>query len=337
MTGLRPGAVWFLILGVREAEPGMAEPVPPRPDVAVAQQLVPTGEAGHVCTSCGQPLSRMRRWMGKHLCERCEDAQETKAREKAEADRVARDRARSSYQALLQQVASGVPPGPLLDQLRQTAPQTGLAEKDLEKMNADAAQQRMSEVIADDLLTPEEEQGFDALLEGLGLSMAEVTEHHPGLAGRFLVAMANSGRLPTVEGSRLMTKRGEVVHLEQAASLMKEVSLRQFVGGYSGWSFPIGKSGIRYRVGSARGHSEVVGTQLQVADAGTLVISSQRAVFIGGKSTMEMPYAKLVGVQVFTDGIRFNLSNRKAAPLFKLPSGDVVASFIHDAMQKTSE
>lgn len=78
----------------------------------------------------------------------------------------------------------------------------------------------------------------------------------------------------------------------------------------------------------------MVGSQLQVADQGTLVVSSQRALFIGNKSTIEMPHAKLVGVQVFTDGIRFNLSNRQRAPLFKLPSGDVVAAFVHTAMQE---
>ena len=277
----------------------------------------------------------MRRWLGKDLCEACEKAQQTHDREVAQEERAARDQARTRYEELLGQVAQGAPAAPLLDELRQTAPRTGLQEKELEKMNAGAVQRRLTGALADEVLTPEEEQGIDALLAGLGLSWGEVTEHHPELGNRYLVAMANDGRLPVVQDSRLMCKRGEVVHLEQPASLMKEVAVRQYVGGYSGWSFPIGKTGIRYRVGGVRGHSEVVGSQLQVADQGTLVVNSQRAVFIGNKSTIEMPYAKLVGVQVFTDGIRFNLSNRQRAPLFKLPSGDVVAAFIHTAMQQT--
>jgi hypothetical protein len=203
-------------------------------------------------------------------------------------------------------------------------------------MNANAVERRLGQAIADEVVTPEEEEGIDTLLNGLGLAWGDVTAHHPEFGAQFLIGMANAGRLPTVLDSRLMTKRGEVVHLEQPAALMKEVVRRQYVGGYSGFSFPIGKTGIRYRVGGVRGHSEVVGTELQVADQGTIVISSQRAVFIGNKSTMDMPYAKLVGVQVFTDGIRFNLSNRQRAPLFKLPSGDVVAAFINTAMQKSS-
>jgi hypothetical protein len=312
------------------AEKEATAALPSRPDLPVGQTA---GKAAHVCANCGEPLPRIRRWMGKDLCERCEDARRQHDREAAQAERVSHDQARERYRQLLEQVAQGAPAAPLVDQLRQTAPRTGLDEKDLERMNADAAQRRLQAAVADDRLTPDEEQGFDGVLQGLGLSWGEVTEHHPELSSRYLVAMANDGRLPMVADSRLMSKRGEVVHLEQPASLMKEVSVRQYVGGYSGWSFPIGKTGIRYRVGGVRGHSEVVGTQLQVADAGTLVISSVRAVFIGGKSTIEMPYAKLVGVQVFTDGIRFNLSNRQKAPLFKLPSGDVVAAFIHIAMQ----
>ena len=79
---------------------------------------------------------------------------------------------------------------------------------------------------------------------------------------------------------------------------------------YSGFSFPIGKTGIRYRVGGARGHSVVVGQRLQVDDTGTLSISSKRAVFIGNRKTIEMPYSKLVNLSVYTDGVQFHLSNR---------------------------
>lgn len=277
----------------------------------------------------------MRRWMGKDLCEQCEKAKETRDREAAQQQRAAREASLQAYRATLEQVAQGSPAAPLLDELHRTAPGTGLAEKDLQKMNSDAVERRLSGVIADEVVTTEEEQGIAELLTGLGLAWGDVVAHHPQLGNQFLIGMANAGRLPAIEDSQLMTKRGEVVHLEQPAALMKEVVRRQYVGGYSGFSFPIGKTGIRYRVGGVRGHSEVVGTELQVADQGTLVISSLRAVFIGNKSTMDMPYAKLVGVQVFTDGIRFNLSNRQRAPLFKLPSGDVVAAFINTAMQST--
>jgi hypothetical protein len=47
---------------------------------------------------------------------------------------------------------------------------------------------------------------------------------------RLVVAKVNDGRLDAVESPRLMTKKGEVVHLETEAALMKEVVLREWRG-----------------------------------------------------------------------------------------------------------
>jgi hypothetical protein len=117
---------------------------------------------------------------------------------------------------------------------------------------------------------------------------------------------------------------------------MKEVAVREYQGGYSGFSFPIGKTGVRYRVGGSRGHSVQVGTQLQVADTGLLSITSKRAVYAGTRKTIEMPYAKLINLTVYSDGIQFHLSNRVNAPLFTMPNGsDIVAAIVNAAVQRT--
>jgi hypothetical protein len=81
---------------------------------------------------------------------------------------------------------------------------------------------------------------------------------------------------------------------------MKEVAIREYQGGYSGFSFPVGKTGIRYKVGGSRGHSVQVGTKLDVADTGTLAITNKRAVYLGTRKTVEMPYAKLDNITVYT-------------------------------------
>jgi hypothetical protein len=73
---------------------------------------------------------------------------------------------------------------------------------------------------------------------------------------------------------------------------------------------------------------------MQVADSGTLSISSQRAVFIGARKTIEMPYTKLVNLSVFSDGIQFHLSNRQTAPLFRLQGGEVVAAAVNAAVHR---
>src|SRR4051794_9864191 len=96
-----------------------------------------------------------------------------------------------------------------------------------------------------------------------------------------------------------MAKRNEVVHAELAAGLMREVVLREWQSGSSGYSFRIAK-GISYRVGQTRGRSVVVGTELRLEDSGVLSITSQRVAYLGERKTMEFPYAKLMGMEVFT-------------------------------------
>ena len=80
---------------------------------------------------------------------------------------------------------------------------------------------------------------------------------------------------------------------------MKEVAIREYKGGYSGFSFPVGKTGIRYKVGGSRGHSVQVGTKLDVADTGTAGDHEQASGLHGDRKTVDMPYAKLDNLTVF--------------------------------------
>ena len=68
---------------------------------------------------------------------------------------------------------------------------------------------------------------------------------------------------------------------------------------------------------------------------GFLTITSHRGVFTGVRRSIEMPYSKLLSVNVFQDGVQFHLSNRKNPPLFRLESGvpDSVAAAVTAACQ----
>jgi hypothetical protein len=119
---------------------------------------------------------------------------------------------------------------------------------------------------------------------------------------------------------------------------MKEVAIRQWQGGYSGFSFPVGKTGIRYRVGATRGHSVEVGTRLNVADTGLMSVTNKRVVYAGSRQTVEMPYSKLVNLTVYTDGLQFHLSNRVNAPIFTMAQGvHVVAAIVNAAAQRAND
>jgi hypothetical protein len=192
-------------------------------------------------------------------------------------------------------------------------------------------------LLADDLLSTTEEARWQEVGDVLGVSQADLNRpEFKGLVARLTIARINDGRLPEVPAgqARLMAKRGEIVHLETAAALMKEVIDREFRGGSRGVSVPIAK-GVRFRTGSFRGKSVVVGSHLEAADTGIISVSSKRVVFMGTRKTLDMPYTKLASLDAFSDGIRIHASNRQGAPLFRLPvGGEVVAATIQAAAQR---
>ncbi len=285
----------------------------------------PKNAADFVCSHCHQPgpwatPEQVAAWDRDQAAER-------------EAERVRAD-ARERYSGFLVQLSTGAAGSSIVPALKETSSLTGYERAELDKLNLDAWYRYATLAVSDDLITPQEDAHLRELVAALGLTSEQVHRTYPGILNHLLIASINGGLLPQVESSRLIVKRGEVVHLEWPATLMKEVTLREYRGGYQGFSFPIGKTGIRYRVGGVRGKSVVVGTQLQVADEGALCISSLRAVFIGTKKTMEMPYSKLVSLDVYADGVAFHMSNRQTVPLFRVTSGEVVAAMVNAAAQR---
>lgn len=104
-------------------------------------------------------------------------------------------------------------------------------------------------------------------------------------------------------------------------------------GGSTGFSVPIAK-GVRFRTGAFRAKSVVVGTSLEVADTGMLTITSRRAVYKGLRKTVETPFTRLIGVNVFNDGIQLHASNRQNAPLSRVADGYLVAAVVNAAWQR---
>jgi hypothetical protein len=256
----------------------------------------------------------------------------------ASVDQIARfneqQSARARYRELLAAMTASIPTtdGSELARLRAAA---GYTPAELASLNLSALRPVVATAVADDLLTPEESSHLDGLLAALGMSWDDVRSSDPDLYEHAFVSSINGGQLPEVSSPHILQKRGEVVHYDCEATLMKEVAVRQYQGGYSGFSFPIGKSGIRYRVGGSRGHSVQVGTQLQVADSGVLSVTNKRAVYAGSRKTVDMPYSRLVNLTVYRDGIQFHLSNRVNAPLFKVAQGsDILAAIVNMAAQR---
>ena len=190
--------------------------------------------------------------------------------------------------------------------------------KKFDEKTCDVFALAIRDVLAEDSLTADEEQHLLDLARALGIDFAYIADHDFGLFEELFIARINDGRLPSIDGTPIVRKPGEIVHYVQDVALMKEVAVRQMRGGSSGVTIHLAR-GVSYRVGQVRAHSEVVGSEMQVQDTGQLVITSQHAVFLGQRRTLEFRYDKLAGVEQFRDGLRLNVSNRQLASLFRFP------------------
>ena len=147
-----------------------------------------------------------------------------------------------------------------------------------------------------------------------------------------LIARFNAGRIAPLPTCAIFLKPGEQAALEVDAQLLKEVMEREIQGRSSGYSFHITK-GLTYRTGQFRGRSVVVGSHLEVADSGTMTVTTKRAVFKGLRQTAESDLRKLVGINVFDDGIQLHVSNRKGAPIYRVADGHLVAAALNAVVQ----
>jgi len=220
--------------------------------------------------------------------------------------------------------------------LRETAPLTWYTQAELERLALQEINRFTETALTDKVLTEEEDKHLAGLVLALNLSWETILTTYPALGDRLIIASANAGRLPTVENPSLLLKDGEVVHAQYPAALMKEVTIREWRSGSRGVSIPIGRTGIRFRVGATRGQSVVLGTEMQVADTGVLSVTSKRAVFTGPRQTMELQYKKLANLSVYSDGVQFHVTNRQTPPLFTVRNGEVVAAIINAAVQRAN-
>ncbi len=260
--------------------------------------------------------------------------QERKQQEAENKQRIAA--AEPEYQRLGDELGSGDPSrvSEALAAFRANESLSLLPEAERARLGAAAFRRYADSVLVDDILSAEEDALVWDVMGALGINLDADVPTDRAVLARLMVAKVNDGRLETLESPRLLTKPGEVVHLEVVASLLKEVAIREWQGGVGGLSFPVTK-GVRYRTGRVRGRSVVVGTEVQVEDDGVLSISSQRAAFMGSRKTFEIPHAKLLGMQVFSDGILLQSSSRQQAVKIGLADGygEMVAATLNAAVQ----
>ncbi len=182
-------------------------------------------------------------------------------------------------------------------------------------------------LLDDNEISEEEDDWSNRVLGALGVDSTWVTTNLMPETVEVMTARANSGRLEAVDNPELITKGGEEVYLEVVAQKTKEVTVKEYQGGYAGVSYKISKN-MRVNTGGTRGRMVPVGTQIVTEDVGILSITSTRVVFVGSKKTQEFLYTKLVGLQMFEEGLTLGVSNRQTSSSFQVDNPQLVAATI---------
>jgi hypothetical protein len=155
----------------------------------------------------------------------------------------------------------------------------------------------------------------------------EQSIEHVGFDALYTAAYLQTYGTPNVQ-SPLVLKRGEHAAASVPATLARQRTRRQWVGGSSGFSFPIGHTGIRYRVGSYHGHP-VEQQYLAHLDTGTLVVTDQRIAFVGQARSSSAPLEKLLHVECYKDAIAVFKEGRENADFYLVAQPQYVLFMIN--------
>jgi hypothetical protein len=209
-----------------------------------------------------------------------------------------------------------------VEELERALAEAQLKPRQASRMKMLALNAYCEDALADDILTVSEDRQLDQLLKRLDI---ELTRE---LTIRLVLAEVNDNRLPVASDVPIILRTNEKPHLCLGAGLIGDVTRTRYRGGSRGVSVPIGL-GIRVRTGSYSGRA-VSRTTAEVVDRGTLVVTSERVVFVGGKNTIEMALKKLVSLNAGSNEVQFHVSNRQKASTFRIDRKltDVVAAVV---------
>jgi len=124
---------------------------------------------------------------------------------------------------------------------------------------------------------------------------------------------------PAPVNSPLTLKPKELAYVSVPAVLARLTTRTRYAGGSQGFSFPIGHTGIRYRVGSFSGHP-IQSSSITDVDQGTLVLTNMRIAFIGKLKSVVAQLPKLVHVELYNDALSVFQEGRENPNFYKISS-----------------
>jgi hypothetical protein len=212
-------------------------------------------------------------------------------------------------------------PGEILS-LNERRIELGLTPNDVHAMRATAYRRAYQAAASDRRITAEEAVELQNIRGYLGLSESEVAFTHRDFHRLRLLAEIQAGNLPATSTPGLLLQKREQAHWSEPAQLIEErVVRRRYEGGSSGVSIRIMK-GVTYRVGAHRGQLVTDTAAVPVSD-GHFVITSHRAIFRGTKKSFNYKWEKVLGIELFSDGLSLADGNGKSRIVRFVNSADL--------------
>jgi hypothetical protein len=139
---------------------------------------------------------------------------------------------------------------------------------------------------------------------------------------------------PAPIASPLALKPKEEAYVSVPAVLARQTTRTRYSGGSQGFSFPIGHTGIRYRVGSFSGHP-VQSSSITDIDEGTLVLSNMRIAFIGKLKSIVTQLPKLVHIESYNDALAVFQEGRESPNFYKISTPQYFLLYVNWILDQT--
>lgn len=128
--------------------------------------------------------------------------------------------------------------------------------------------------------------------------------------------------LQPIAVTEFAVKHGETCYFADPCNLKEVVHVRgHYQGGSRGVSVPVGHmpwgGNVRVHVGAFSGHYVPGPDVLRVVDTGHVFLTNQRAIFVGKTKAVELPYARLIMIQPYSDGVHLQVSGRKSVEVLQ--------------------
>lgn len=202
-----------------------------------------------------------------------------------------------------------------LSQLHKVAIKLKMTASQRRQADVRAIEKLMDGAMSDGYVDEIELKILENSMKSLGLSADHIKQSKSqAISQMLLFQQIASGQIPTLPSASvpIALLDEEEAYLVTSCRIEEErvVSTRR-VGGYSGFSFRICK-GVSYHIGGSRGRSFPVTANVAVSH-GNLVLTSQRAIYLGTKRGFTKPWNKIMAIEPYNNAVTFYFSDRQNA------------------------